>query len=343
MPRAIRPVLAALCLALLPASPVLLAEEDAAASKETAPAVERAPLEERSQEEASSLERQLPAREQQQLKAGEESFLVLWQPANVGEPSGLVILLPGEGETADWPEAVGPLRRKLPDSGWSTLALTLPDPSGDPLPPRPLKTEEPTKAEPAVSPEKAEEEGPANTEQAGSAEPNTDPAPPPLSRDAIQKTQTERVFARIDAALAFARQQKSGAIVLLGHGTGAYWATQYLATNEPKDVRNLLLVAAELPAGYEPALEDSLPALKLATGDFYYKDQPTDRDAALRRLHASKRQKHPAYIQIAMKGLPADRRIEQEQLIRRIRGWLSLHLEADASKVPANAASGPSI
>lgn len=333
MPRVFHPTLAALCLALLPLSPSVLAEEQAAtAPKASAAALERAPLAERSRDEAVSLERQLPEREQRQLKAGEEPFLALWQSANVSEPSGLVILLPGDGETADWPEAVGPLRRKLPDAGWSTLALTLPDPSGDPLPPRPLKTEEPTQAEPAVSPEQAQEEGPANTEQAGSAEPNTDPSPPPLSRDAIQKAQTERVFARIDAALAFARQQRPRSIVLLGHGTGAYWATQFLTANEPKDVRNLLLVAAELPYGYEPSLEDTLPALKLATGDFYYKDQPADRDAALRRLHASKRQQHPSYIQIAMKGLPADPATEQEQLIRRIRGWLSLHLEAVPGK-----------
>ncbi|WP_044871268.1 alpha/beta hydrolase family protein [Pseudomonas sp. LFM046] len=330
MSRAYRPSLVALCLALLPASPAVFAEEQAAEpAKEPAPIVERAALEERSQEEASGLERRLPPREQQHLKAGEEGFLALWQPANVGEPNGLVILLPGDGESADWPEAIGPLRRRLPNSGWSTLSLSLPDPSGDPLPPRPVKAEEPSKAEPAVSPEQAEEEGPANTEQAGSAEPSTDPAPPPLSRDAIQKAQTDRVFARIEAALAFARQQKPKSIVLLGHGTGAYWAVQYLSTEDPKDVRNLLLVAAELPTGYEPALEDSLPALKLATGDFYYKDQPADRDSALRRLHASKRQKHPAYIQIAMKGLPADRVTEQEQLIRRVRGWLSLHLTAD--------------
>ncbi|MDH4582685.1 DUF3530 family protein [Pseudomonas sp. BN415] len=336
MPRVFRPTLAALCLALLPASPALLAEEEAATMpKESAPTLERAPLVERSQEEAANLERRLPSREQQPLMAGEEAFLALWQPANVSNPNGLVILLPGDGESADWPEAIGPLRRQLPNAGWSTLALTLPDPSGNPPPPRPVKTEEPTKAEPAVSPEKAQEEGPANTEQAGSAEPNTDPAPPALSRDAIQKAQTDRVFARIEAALAFARQQKPKSIVLLGHGSGAYWATQFLAAHEPKDVRNLLLVAAERPTGYEPALEDSLPELKLATGDFYYKDQPTDRDAALRRLQASKRQQHPAYIQIAMKALPADPNTEQEQLIRRIRGWLSLHLEADSGKSPA--------
>lgn len=334
MLRAFRPTLAALCLTPLLASPALLAEEGATAPGEHAPLVERAPLEERSREEARGLERQLPQRAQLQLKAGAEPVLALWQPANVGTPKGLVILLPGDDETADWPEAIGPLRRRLPNAGWSTLALTLPDPSGDPPPPRPAKAEEATKAEPAVSPEKAEEEGPSNTEQAGSAEPSTDPAPPPLSRDAIQKTQTERVFARIEAALTFAREQQPKSIVLLGHGTGAYWATQFLATQEPQDVRNLLLVAAELPAGYEPPLEESLPALKLATGDFYYKDQPADRDAALRRLHASKRQKHPAYIQIAMKGLPADPATEQEQLIRRIRGWLSLHLEAQGGAPP---------
>lgn len=329
MLRALCPTLVAICLALLPASPTLLAAEATTATEtQPLPPIERAPLEERSQEDAASLERQLPSREQQQLRAGEDSFLALWQPANVSDPSGLLILLPGEGESADWPQAIGPLRRRLPNSGWSTLSLTLPDPSGDPLPPRPFKTEEPSKAEPAVNPEKAAEEGPANTEQAGSAEPDTDPAPPPLSRDAIQKTQTERVFARIEAALAFARQQQPKAIVLLGHGTGAFWAAQFLALKEPKDIRNLLLVTAEIPAGYEPAGEDSLSELKLATGDFYYKDQPTDRDSALRRLHASKRQKHPAYLQIAMKGLPGDRATEQEQLIRRIRGWLSLHLQA---------------
>lgn len=325
-----RPALSALVLAPLFASLPLRAE-NAGTPTEPTPAVERAPLVERSQEEARGLERRLPQREQQMLKAGDEHFLALWQPANVAEPKGLVVILPGDGETADWPRAVGPLRRGLPDLGWSTLSLTLPDPSGDPLPPRPPRSEEKTQAEPAVSPEKAQEEGPANTEQAGSAEPDTDPAPPPLSRDAIQKSQTDRTFARIDAALAFARQQKPGVIVLLGHGTGAYWAVQYLGALEPVEVQNLLLVAAETPAGYGPPLEDSLPDLKLATGDFYYRDQPADRDAAQARLHASKRQQHPAYIQIAIKALPGDRASEQEQLLRRIRGWLDLQPRSRAS------------
>ncbi|MHA5656568.1 DUF3530 family protein, partial [Pseudomonas aeruginosa] len=71
---------------------------------------------------------------------------------------------------------------------------------------------------------------------------------------------------------------------------------------------------------------------KLATGDFYYRDARADREAARLRMQAGKRQKHPAYVQIVMQALPADPKAEQEQLYRRIRGWLSLHLQADAQK-----------
>ncbi|VTL99672.1 hydrolase [Pseudomonas aeruginosa] len=49
-------------------------------------------------------------------------------------------------------------------------------------------------------------------------------------------------------------------------------------------------------------------------------------------MQAGKRQKHPAYIQVAMQALPADPEAEQEQLYRRIRGWLGLHLQAAAQK-----------
>ncbi|NQD96863.1 DUF3530 family protein, partial [Pseudomonas sp. CrR25] len=70
---------------------------------------ERAPLAERSQVDARALERQLAQQEQQQLNAGEETFLALWLPANVAEANGAVILLPGDAESVDWPLSVGPL------------------------------------------------------------------------------------------------------------------------------------------------------------------------------------------------------------------------------------------
>ncbi|MCB2792086.1 alpha/beta hydrolase family protein, partial [Listeria monocytogenes] len=49
--------------------------------------------------------------------------------------------------------------------------------------------------------------------------------------------------------------------------------------------------AAEVPRDFRPALEDMVPKLKLATGDFYYRDARADRAAA--RLRNSCRMGSP--------------------------------------------------
>ncbi len=308
--------------------------------------MERPAVSERSQDEAKGLERQLPEDGQQILKAGDESFLTLWLPANTAEAEGVVILVPGDGESPDWPQAIGPLRRKLPDAGWQTLSLALPDPQSTAPVTRPAESaasasadKDASAADSASKPDVKGESGnapaPESTAQAGSGEPaqSEDQAPPPAIDPVEQrKAHAERVMARLQASIDLALQHEPKSVVLLGHGTGAYWAARYLAEKEPAEIHNLLLVAAEVPRDFRPALEDMVPKLKLATGDFYYRDARADREAARLRMQAGKRQKHPAYVQIAMQALPADPKAEQEQLYRRIRGWLSLHLQADAQK-----------
>lgn len=298
-------------------------------SKPTEPAAasnsERAPLTERSQAEALALQEQLPPGEQLQLTAGEESFLALWQPANVSKAQGVVILLPGAGETADWPRVIGPLRNKLPNTGWHSLSLTLPDPlpadeqsTGDNST-APASTSATNKPAPSTSP-------PAD--EPTTAEPGSSPSSEAKNPDESPERHAERILARLQAAIAFARQQNTDSIVLLGHGTGGYWAARYLSEHKDTPIKNLLLVAVELPAQFSPPLDELLPKLPLAIGDFYYRDQEPARAAARQRLQASKRQPKPSYIQIAMAALPGDPATEQEQLHRRIRGWLSLHVQA---------------
>lgn len=344
MPR-LNPTLTASSIVLLTllAAPLLAqqgtpGEASGEAPKQATEEPQRPPLAERSEVEAKALEEQLQAKEQQQLQGADEAFLALWLPANVGEPSGVVILLPGDDGNPDGAQSVGPLRRKLPNAGWHSLSLSLPDPSGDAPPARSTEIA----AEPApVSVDTAEagaEEKPAETatEPAPTTEPPTAteaatpaaPAPAAASLEELQKAHAERVLARIGSAIAFAEQQQAKTIVLLGNGSGAYWAARYLAERKPSTIHNLLLIAPSLPAGYAPPLDELIPSLQLATGDFYYKDAPADRRAALQRSQASKRQKHPAYIQVAMKALPGNLEAEQEQLYRRIRGWLSLKLQA---------------
>ena len=140
-------------------------------------------------------------------------------------------------------------------------------------------------------------------EQAGSAEPSTDPGRPVLSAEEERKAQATRIAARIQAAIVFVNQQSPKTIVLLGHGSGAYWAVQALSDSSSSGIDNLVLVEAEVP-GYGPPLEESAPKLKQAIGDFFYQDKPLDSAAALKRLQASKRDKHPAYVQVGLKSLP---------------------------------------
>lgn len=298
------------------------AEDVPTDSADTPAASERPLLPERSVSDAQTLEQRLDKREQQMLQAGAESFLALWLPANVGEPSGALILLPGDVENADGAAAVGPLRRKLPDAGWHSLSITLPDPDGDPLPPRTAASETPTPTGDEASDAEAE------STAVDSPEPTAAPAAAAFTPEQRRQAHVERVMARIEAAITFADQQQAKEIVLLGHGSGAYWAARYLSERKPQNVQNLLMVAAELPAGFAPPLDELVAQLPVATGDFYYKDQASERQAALKRLQASKRAKLPTYIQVAMKALPGNLPVQEEQLYRRLRGWLQLHIRA---------------
>jgi hypothetical protein len=320
----IRAMFPALCLTLiLPCSPFSMAAAPAP-DKDAKPAeapVERAALPSRSQEDTLALERQVPQAEQQQLQAGDESFLALWKPANVDQPKGTVIIIPGADESADWPNAVGPLRRKLPDVAWSSLSLSMPDayddgvfarsadtpPAGDSAAADKDKAKDATKApDPAAS---AEADAAAAAEQAA-------------AQAERAKANAEKIFARIDSAVAYAQQNKARTIVLLGHGTGAYWAARYMSERPSPAVQRLVMVTAVDTGKETPSLLDVLPTLKVPTADFVNKDRSVPRQQAQDRLDASKREKNARFTQVALNAIPGNAAMEQDQLFRRVRGWL---------------------
>ncbi|WP_236178962.1 MULTISPECIES: alpha/beta hydrolase family protein [Pseudomonas] len=324
MPPVYRLAMPALCLSLiLPCAFSVEAADPAPApaaekAAEEKP-VERQPLLERSQEEAAALERKVPAQEQQQLQAGSDTFLALWKPANTAEPKGAVVLIPGAGETADWPQAIGPLRHKLPDVEWSSLSITLPDLQSDAIAPRVVEAPAAAKTADPGSKDSTTAEP---IEQAAGGEADVADKVVAETTEEQSKADAERIFARIDAALAYAEQQSARSIVVLGHGTGAYWAARYLSERQTSQVEKLVLVAAQTPPKAQPPLVELTPALKLPTADIFYMDKPLDRNAALERLQASKRLKTSAFSQVALRALP-DNKAEQEQLFRRVRGWLN--------------------
>lgn len=324
MPSVYRLAMPALCLSLiLPCAFSVEAADPAPASTAEQPATEkpaeRQPLLERSQEEATALERKVPAQEQQQLQAGADTFLALWKPANTADPKGAVIIVPGAGETADWPQVIGPLRNKLPDVEWSSLSITLPDLQSDVIAPRVIA--------PAAAP-KAPESGSKDSttaqpiEQAAGGEAEVADQVVAETTEEQSKADAERIFARIDAAIAYAEQQSARRVVVLGHGTGAYWAARFLSERQSSQVEKLVMVDAQTPSKAKPPLAELTPTLKLPTADIFYMDKALDRTAALERMQASKRLKTSAFSQVALKALP-DKKAEQEQVFRRVRGWLN--------------------
>lgn len=321
----LRATLPTLCLALILPFTGPASAADPAPDKEpaTEPAIERAPLLPRSQEDALALEEQLPHADQQQLQAGDTTFLALWKPANSPEPEGAVIIVPGADESADWPDTVGPLRQRFPDIGWASLSLTLPDVQSDFSQPReaePAPTENTDAAKPKETPKDAAAH---EADKAAAAEKEAaETAATAAAAEEHAKAQAEHIFARIESAISFAQQKKARSIVLLGHGTGAYWAARFLSERPSPQVRKLVMVTAYEPLDAKPLLVDLMPTLKLKTSDFYFKEQIQADNAATERLQVSKRRKNSGFTQVALTAIPGNEEAEQEQMFRRIRGWI---------------------
>jgi len=325
-----RAMLPALWLALiLPCAPSASAADPEPAKDAAAePVIERAPLLPRSQEDALALEGRVPQADQQQLQAGDETFLALWKPANSDEPKGAVIIVPGADESADWPDTVGPLRRRFPDIGWASLSLTLPDVQSDFSQPREVEAAPADAAgtdKPKEVPKDAAPKDAAALEADKAAAAEKEAAATAANAAAAEeraKAQAERIFARIESAISFAQQNKARSIVLLGHGNGAYWAARFLSERPSPLVQKFVMVTAHEPLDAKPPLLELIPTLKMKTSDFVYKEQVQAREAATARLQASKRTKSAGFTQVGLTAIPGNEEAEQEQMFRRVRGWI---------------------
>ena len=60
------------------------------------------------------------------LSDGSHSFLAIHTPARKQPARGAALILHGRGANPDWVDVIHPLRTRLPESGWDTLAIQLP-------------------------------------------------------------------------------------------------------------------------------------------------------------------------------------------------------------------------
>lgn len=339
------PLLAALLLAALPLVSLPLAaqaqpteaepaaEPDGAAQAEKAapPPPARQPVVERNRRDAAELARTLP-KQAIELQGADERFLGLWLPANTPKAKGTVVLLPSEGETADGPRAPGPIREYLPDHGWNTLSITLPDPPiAEPLAAQRRATDQ----QPAEAANAAESAPTEETLSEADSDPQQAPdgaqaslpieaaaaAEPPVTSEPAPADFETRVFARIQAAIDHAQTQQPAMIVLLGHGTGAHWAVRYLMDGSPEGIGALGMIDATTMTETDGPLSESLATLKLPVLDLYHRANHADAAAQARR-DALARAGHQQLTQVRLNAVVATQHQRSTRLVRRVRGWL---------------------
>ncbi len=194
-----------------------------------------------------------------------EKFLALYETEFSGQPQGAILLLHAEGQHPNWPQTIEPIRKQLPASGWSTLAVAVPMPAipkppardaaaeskfldKEPLDKESLNKEPPNKEPPNKLPPDKEplsktvdterEAAPKETEE---GEKSAAPDSAPLQDNTTSKSEMPRMpleepnaearaLARLAAAMRFLNGQGLFNIVVIGDGMGATRASQFFRT-----------------------------------------------------------------------------------------------------------------
>lgn len=309
------------------------------------PSAPRAPLLSRHVLAAQAIQLSADAKQLLDLTTPVEHFSALFLPANTAKPHGMVILLPGAEESFDWPLVVGPLRRKLPDAGWHTLSLNLPELPSPALPSPAVTASMVAEQIPVAPPEPFIEpdltDSISDEEEDVGAEPEPDPepvtpesSPPAIDADEVTEepiappaivipAYPQRITNFIDAAIAYAQTFGAKEIILLGHREGAHWALIYQHEYGATQPLRTVLIAPRssdlIHLSYETLIEASIVPI----ADFYYKNAATERQAAKQRLQASRRTAVKGYHQVGLTSAAGTIEHEQEQLFRRVKGWLN--------------------
>jgi pimeloyl-ACP methyl ester carboxylesterase len=246
------------------------------------------------------------------LQAGDHKFLSIFTQESSNFPQGGILLLHGHSGHPDWPELIKPLRTRLPDFGWSTLSMQMPVPK--------------------ESTSVLEYE--------------------PLLKEASK---------RIEAGVSFLQSKGIRNIVLVGHGLGASMGAYHLSTASNKNIKAYIGIGMGI-LRTKPELEVTqlMEKIRIPILDIYgMNDRPEVTRSAPDRIRSAKRGATAAFnrkdVEMLKQSIRATRpnsktagfvsfrqiKIEganhffthqEDDLIKRIRGWLNRHAPGGRAK-----------
>ena len=277
-------------------------------------------------------------------------FLSIWQKDRSGNPKGALLIIHAEGEHPAWPSTTQPLHATLPDYGWATLAVSLPAPDllSPPKRTAPVKsfisinnTLAETKAINKQSMDKktkktqTQEEEEKEKEEKAAQNSETMPSPTELP-DQVEKIPAERIAERrLESTLRFLHDSGQFNVILLGNGSGAIRASNFLnkilpKVNNPKlreklekPVRAIIIVNGrnQLPSmekGYQHwFIDPEIPVLDIFTN----MDDRNSKEAKDRKIIA-RQKKLAIYKQVKLNRLTHENSWGENRLSKRIRSFL---------------------
>lgn len=224
-----------------------------------------------------------------ELETNGEPFLTLHREANTAETQGCVLLLHSDNQHPNWPDAIAPLRNALPQYGWCTLSIEVPD-----IINRVSITEIPPTKE---------------------VENDTD-------KDMFPNE--EAIFSRINAAIEKTKEDNAEQLILLGYQTGAAYTLKYLTQN-PNSAAGSVFIDMEVPNGVtQYHLAQYIKQLPLPTLDYYLEYQNRHSRFIEWRKQASNQRKEKLGSYILFNAMP-DHEMgndKTQKLIQRVRGFL---------------------
>ncbi|MGH1460619.1 MAG: DUF3530 family protein [Neptuniibacter sp.] len=296
-----------------------------------------------------------PETEVLQLDTGknDEKLIAYYQPEGSGIKQGGIIIFPDEHTHLDWPGDLNYLREGLTDFGWHTLAIYLPRASAPPVPKRTLPVLQ------AISKPSPGEEPKEAGEEANNATSETDATPveqsKPVAEPQSEKPQEPREpyhekSTRLgQTAYRYLQQQGVERFVVMGIGTGATWATQYVKQFQDSQDLRLVLIDARQPRTVEkPILMELLPDIKTTIIDLYHDARIASHPlntSAEKRLRLSRQKLLTNFHQSRLPTAHDDWKRHNPWLLKHVRGLLNTYvikMEKQARDVQLNKTDGSS-
>jgi len=139
---------------------------------------------------------------------------------------------------------------------------------------------------------------------------------------------------RLQAAIAYLRAHGNKTIVIIAHSLGASMAAHFIANNPAAGVNGLVLISpgiikADAKMNSLPALEKiTLPILDL----YGSRDRDNVRTTVAARARAARKAGNHDYRQIEIEGADHFYTGVEDELVRRVYGWLKSHYEKTTGK-----------